>query len=287
MRPAVLAAGVLTVAVAGAAAVAVSRIDLPGFGAADSPYCEAEVNGDVARLGLDQAENASLIAAIGVRRDLPARAVSIALAAAIQESKIRNLGYGDRDSLGIFQQRPSQGWGTAQQIRDPVYATEMFFDALVRVDGYQQMPIHEAAQAVQHSADGRAYAVHEVPARVLASALTGWSPAAFQCEIDEPADSDQRAGPDGLTANARGVVDDVAHAFGAVPGSPGGNGHTITFAPAGSRRHGWALAQYLVGNAHRLQIRSVTYEHRVWTAASDDGWQRSSDRVRRVRVEVA
>ncbi|HYJ66442.1 MAG TPA: hypothetical protein VEX15_02140 [Nocardioidaceae bacterium] len=288
MRAAGVVAGVVALALVAGAVFAVSQIDFFGLGDTDDEFCEAEVNGDVARLGLDQAENASLIAAIGVRRDLPARAVSIALATAFQESKILNLDYGDRDSLGLFQQRPSQGWGTPEQIRDPEYATETFFDALVEVDGYEDMPIHDAAQAVQRSADGSAYAVHEVPARVLASALTGWSPAAFACEVEEPDDSGQRAGADGLTPNARDVVDDVAEVFGGVGGSATRDGQTVTFDAPESRRHGWVLAQYLVGNAERLEIRSVAYERKLWTAAaSDEGWQRSDDRLDRVRVDVA
>jgi hypothetical protein len=288
MRAAGVIAGVVALALVGGALFALSQIDFFDLDDTDDHYCEAKVNGDVARLGLDQAENASLIAAIGVRRELPARAVSIALATAFQESKILNLDYGDRDSLGLFQQRPSQGWGTPQQIRDPEYATETFFDALIEVDGYEDMPIHDAAQAVQHSADGGAYEIHEVPARVLASALTGWSPAAFACEVEEPDDSGQRAGADGLTANAHDVVDDVAEVYGVGGDSATDDGRTITFDAPQSRQYGWALAQYLVGNADRLEIRSVAYEGELWTAAaSDQGWQRSDDRIDRVRVDVA
>jgi hypothetical protein len=286
MRAVGVAALVVALAIVGTVLVVLSRLDF--FGGLEDERCEAQIDGDVATLDLDQAENASLIAAIGVRRDLPARAVSIALATAFQESKIRNLDYGDRDSLGIFQQRPSQGWGSPEEIQDPVYATETFFDALVQIEGYEDMPIHDAAQAVQRSADGSAYAAHETPARVLASALTGWSPAAFECEIDEPDDSSQRAGSDGLTPNARTVVDDVAVAFGDWSHAASDGGQTVTFGSPQSRRHGWALAQYLVGNADRLGIASVAYKRRVWTAAdSDQGWQAEGRPRDRVRIEVA
>ena len=84
----------------------------------DPESCTAQVGDVVVDLSTEQAENAALIAAIGVQRGLPARAVSIALATAYQESKIQNLDHGDRDSLGLFQQRPSQGWGTAEQIQN-------------------------------------------------------------------------------------------------------------------------------------------------------------------------
>ena len=119
-----------------------------------------------------------------MRRELPPRAASIALATAMQESKLRNLEHGDRDSLGLFQQRPSQGWGTQEQILNPVYAINAFYDALDQVDGYQTMAITEAAQAVQRSAYPDAYAEHEADARALASALTGETTGgAFSCVV--------------------------------------------------------------------------------------------------------
>ena len=98
-------------------------------------------------LTTEQAENATLIAAIGVSRGLPARAVSIALATAYQESKIRNLTHGDRDSLGLFQQRPSQGWGTEEQVRDPYYATNAFYDALAKIPDYKDDADHRGRPA--------------------------------------------------------------------------------------------------------------------------------------------
>ena len=139
----------------------------------DAEGCRAEVDGRVVELDTEQAENAALIAGIAVGRGLPPRAASIALATAYQESKLLNLEHGDRDSVGLFQQRPSQGWGTVDQILNPPYAVNAFYDALVKVEGYQDMPITEAAQAVQRSAFPDAYADHEADARVLASALTG------------------------------------------------------------------------------------------------------------------
>ena len=82
---------------------------------------------------------------------MPARAASIALATAYQESKLYNIDYGDRDSVGLFQQRPSQGWGTVAQLTDPEFATNAFYDALAKVDGYREMEITVAAQEVQRS----------------------------------------------------------------------------------------------------------------------------------------
>src|SRR5690625_124455 len=136
-------------------------------------------------LAPDQADNAALISAISLQRDLPARAATIGIATAMQESKLRNIDYGDRDSLGLFQQRPSQGWGTEEQVQDPRYATEAFYDVLARIKGYDDMPVTDAAQAVQRSAFPDAHAQHEDMARAFASALTGHSPAALDCRLHE------------------------------------------------------------------------------------------------------
>src|SRR5690554_2582947 len=80
--------------------------------------CAAQLEGTQWYLEPDQAETAALLSATSLRRGLPARATTIALATGLQESKLRNIDYGDRDSVGIFQQRPSQGWGTVEQIMD-------------------------------------------------------------------------------------------------------------------------------------------------------------------------
>ncbi|MBA2640435.1 MAG: hypothetical protein H0U77_10755 [Nocardioidaceae bacterium] len=276
------------------ATVAVER----GTGTLDAllgsePECTAEVGGTTVQLDSEQAAQAALISAVSVRRGLPARAASIALATAYQESKIRNLDYGDRDSLGLFQQRPSQGWGEPEQILDPLYATNRFYAALTQVDGYAALPIDEAAQEVQRSADGSAYAQHEENARALASALTGYSPAAFSCEVEEPTSSGQRPGDTGLTGNALTVRDEVRSAFGPLPdggyapegvrtGHQQGSAHydgravDFFFRPVSetSNRAGWALAQFLVAGAEQWSVATVIYDDRIWTAArSGEGWR--------------
>ena len=128
---------------------------------------------DTYTLDIDQAANAATIAAVGKRLGLPDHAVTVALAAALQESQLRNLSYGDRDSLGLFQQRPSQGWGTKTEIQTPSYAAAAFFRALTRVHGWETMAITDAAQKVQISGLPTAYAQWESEARTLAVALTG------------------------------------------------------------------------------------------------------------------
>ncbi|MCB2411466.1 hypothetical protein LGT39_01215 [Demequina sp. TTPB684] len=124
-------------------------------------------------LTAEQANNAALIAAVGVRLGFDAAGVTVAIATAIQESSLRNLDYGDRDSLGLFQQRPSQGWGTIEQVTDPYYSTETFYMALLRVDGWESLAVTDAAQAVQRSGFPLAYADHEMEARAWAEAFTG------------------------------------------------------------------------------------------------------------------
>lgn len=145
--------------------------------------CVATAGTDRYTLDPDQADNVALLAAIAAERSLPPRAVTIAIATGMQESRLRNIDYGDRDSLGLFQQRPSQGWGTPEQVLDPVYATGAFYDALVQVDGWQQMEVTVAAQAVQRSAFPDAYAQHEPMARAFAAALTGQTHASLGCTL--------------------------------------------------------------------------------------------------------
>ncbi|GAA1918559.1 hypothetical protein GCM10009737_20030 [Nocardioides lentus] len=274
---------------------AVSRLlgpIIPGLPSASG--CTAEVDGRTVAVSTEQAENAALIAAIGVRRDLPARAVSIALATAYQESKIVNIDYGDRDSLGLFQQRPSQGWGTEAQVQDPVYATNAFYDALVEVDGYEGMRITEAAQEVQRSGFPEAYEDHAADARVLASALTGFSRAAFTCDASGSAEAvSAELGDLGLTERADAVRRDVLAAFGEVQtggfapegvstghmeGSAHYDGRAVDFffrpVDEANLTRGWALAQYLVAHAERLGVATVIYDDRIWTARrSAQGWR--------------
>ncbi|WP_347059564.1 hypothetical protein ABC795_03750 [Blastococcus sp. HT6-30] len=119
----------------------------------------------------EQAGNADTIARVGRERGLPDRAVVIALATAQQESRLRNLDYGDRDSLGLFQQRPSQGWGTPEQVQDPVYAAGQFYDRLVTVPGWEAGRLTEMAQAVQRSGFPELYQQWEGMARQLSAAL--------------------------------------------------------------------------------------------------------------------
>ncbi|MFI9261398.1 C40 family peptidase [Streptomyces sioyaensis] len=132
-------------------------------------------HGSVFVPGLDdpreQISNAKTIQAIGVALKVPARGQIVALATALQESGLRNLDYGDRDSLGLFQQRPSQGWGTATQVRDPVHASTKFYEGLLKVSGWESMTVAQAAQAVQASGVPDAYTKWEPLATALQKAI--------------------------------------------------------------------------------------------------------------------
>ncbi|MEU8034775.1 NlpC/P60 family protein [Streptomyces sp. NPDC049099] len=119
----------------------------------------------------EQLPNAKTIVATGIQLGIPARGQVIGLATALQESALRNLDHGDRDSVGLFQQRPSQGWGTREEIMNPVYASKKFYNALKSVKGWESMPVTVAAQKVQKSGTPDAYAQHEPLATALQQAI--------------------------------------------------------------------------------------------------------------------
>ena len=128
----------------------------------------------------DQLANAKAIVQAGKDMGLSPRAWEIAVATALQESNLHNLGHlgakNDHDSLGLFQQRPTSGWGSPEQLTDPHYAATAFYKALVKVDGYESMPLTKAAQKVQVSAFPEHYAKHETQAGDIITALHGTGP---------------------------------------------------------------------------------------------------------------
>lgn len=121
----------------------------------------------------EQVTNAATIVRVGREMGVPERGWVVAVATAQQESGLRNLSYGDRDSLGLFQQRPSMGWGTRAQVLDPRYAATKFYQRLVSVRGWQRMSLTDAAQAVQESGFPGAYARHEHTSADLVAAVHG------------------------------------------------------------------------------------------------------------------
>jgi hypothetical protein len=129
------------------------------------------VDGGTVTVSAEQARHATTIARVARDRGLPDRAVVIALATAQQESGLRNLDYGDRDSLGLFQQRPSQGWGTPEQVREPAYAAGEFYERLVQVPGWETGRLTDVAQTVQRSGFPELYQQWEPMAQALTDAL--------------------------------------------------------------------------------------------------------------------
>lgn len=193
----------------------------------------------------EQANNAATIAAVGIRLGMPDHAVTIALAAALQESNLYNLPDGDRDSAGLFQQRPSQGWGTHAQIADPVYAATAFYQRLRAQPGWEQRSVADAAQLVQRSAAPFAYAQWEPRARAEAAALTGELPAALTCHhlaFNAPSDN--------LVATAAAELG------------------TTVLSGAHSEARGWSISSWLVAHASRLGIDQVTFDGLTWTMSS-------------------
>ena len=236
--------------------------------------CVATANNKSAVVDLEQAHFASIIAGVSVRRGLPPRAASIALATAYQETGIRNLDYGDRDSVGLFQQRPSQGWGTKKQVMDPDYAADKFYDALIKIDNWGTDDINDVAQKVQRSGHPEAYNDHEADARVLASALTGQSPAGFSC-LDRS----------GTAGDTKGLRSSLQQTFGNVDDSADGSMITIR---AGSTRRAWAYAHYAVANASLYGVTTVKIKNQSWQTQDFNlpDWQEASPKLQSDRVEI-
>ena len=217
------------------------------------PSCRAVALGHDVSFSPEQTANAATITAVALKRGLPARAATIANATAIQESKLRNVRFGDRDSLGLFQQRPSQGWGTAEQILDPVYATNKFYDALIKINGYQAMEITKVAQLVQRSATPQAYASHEQEGRILASTLAGHSPGGIGCRLDAATVSTPAA--------------TIAEHLNAELGVPATVQGRDVHATGRNAQLAWAAGSWAVAHAETDGITSVTVGDRSWTRA--------------------
>lgn len=122
----------------------------------------------------EQVADVATIVNVGQQMQVPARGWVIAVATAMQEARLFNpRRVTDHDSVGVFQQRPSQGWGTVEQIMDPAYASRKFYERLLQVPGWQSMALTVAAQAVQRSAFPSAYAKHEAKAAQLVDQVSG------------------------------------------------------------------------------------------------------------------
>jgi hypothetical protein len=267
-------AAVLVLSVGGYVVLKRTKPSLLGDG------CQATVSGHAISLATEQAAIASTIAGVGARARMPAAAVTVAYATALQESHLLNLDYGDRDSVGVFQQRPSQGWGSRAELTDPVYAASMFFAALGRVRGYQEMPVYRAAQAVQHSADGSAYGQYEQVARWLAEAFTGTAAHSVWCWYDGTSKQTLKLAAVGHELTRTFGRERVGQPIASGPGPPvdaSGERAPLLSLRVRQAATGWAIATWSVAHAKAYAIKTVRYAGFQWRAASgDQGWGRDA-----------
>jgi hypothetical protein len=216
-------------------------------------------------LDTQQAGIAATIAGVAHQQSMPRAAVTIAYATAMQESKLHDLTYGDQDSVGVFQQRPSQGWGPARKLENPIYATTKFFRALKAVHGYQTMPVYQAAQAVQRSADGSAYIQYERMAAEMTSAFTGQRSHAVYC---------WSLGPSPRHPDVDAITEGLGSTFGPATARMArtGTAHTM-LVPIGGTKLGWEVAAWMVTHSSKYGIHQVWFDGYQWrTAAGAKGW---------------
>jgi hypothetical protein len=241
----VLITAPLVTAVLVAASVALVKIAKPP---APSACAVTSASGVTYSLDPTQTQNASIIAAVAYHRQLPDHAVTVALAAALQESRLVDLDHGDLDSLGLFQQRPSQGWGTPAQITNPVYAATAFYNHLTAVPGWEGLAVGQVAQAVQLSAVPGAYAPWESEARALARALTGEVPAGLSCRLSAWGGA---VPPSGSLAAA------AQSEFGSAL-----LGQTL------AAKTGWEVASWAVAHAFRYHLQQVAFGGQSWDSSA-------------------
>ena len=257
---------------------------------------QAGIGGTRADLTPQQRKNAKIIAGVGKTMGIPPHGWVIAIATAMQESKLRNIDHGDRDSLGLFQQRPSMGWGTPEQITDPRYAARQFYKHLVQIESWKSLQLTIVAQRVQRSAFPYAYQQWADLARGLVSKITEGG---FTCPgIAAQAAGRTKAGewkpeqmgPDGLTPRTRRVMELIERRYdehdiggycpggcakGHIPSSDHYDGHAIDvmitpYTDPARVRKGWRIVNWLIANHRQLAIKYVIYRKRIWT--TDEGW---------------
>lgn len=226
-----------------------------------SPSCKFSANGYEYQWDPGQTQSAATIVAVGVyKKGVPPRAAVVATTTAIQESKLRNLAYGDLDSLGLFQQRKSQGWGTAEQIQDPVYSSGSFYNALLQVPNWEAKSIGEAAQAVQRSGFPDAYADHQTQGEVITAVMTGTAHEGLGCRLDP--------------AKANGSPSTIVSQLKAESGLAATVSGTSVRYPAKSANGAQAIASWAIAHADSDNITSVTVGDRAWERhRGRDGWK--------------
>jgi hypothetical protein len=233
------------------------------------------------RLDPEQMANAATIAAVGIRRNFAEQAIVVAIATALQESKLRNLdhlGYtNDHDSVGLFQQRPSQGWGSAEQIADPRYASDRFYTALNKIKNWQTMRVTDAAQQVQHSAYPEAYGKWEDEARVLAGALIGRLPGSVSCTADPTPDI---SGKVAATALADLMRLDWLNRVKTLVTVDNGVQMSVQ-----DQKTGWQFAHWLVSHSDIMGVTRVKFADQEWSAQRGK-WSQASESAQNVAEQV-
>lgn len=294
----VASAGAIAVLLAG---VVTWRLVQPAPTRSDRCSVVGITTGERYAMSPEQLLNASIITDVALRRGLPERAVVIALAVAQQESKLQNLSYGDADSVGLFQQRPSQGWGERSTLLVPQTAATKFFDALVRVPHWQSLPLSKAAQAVQHSAFPDAYGGWEPRATALAAALTGRTLGQLDCTLAHPGVAAATArtvepGAHILPADATvaaatstvrsALLSDLGAGLTVTPGAATSTSAQLAVRASGplpppggvapqesdAAHRAATIANWALAHAAYLGITKVQVADRLWTA--DVGWHR-------------
>lgn len=260
----------------------------------------------VPSLSKEQSANASVIVQTGVAHNVPTQGLVVAIATALQESTLHNYDYGDADSQGLFQQRPSQGWGSVEQVTNPQLAAEAFYgvakhtsnSGLLDVAGWQNMPLWEAAQSVQASAFPSAYAAHEGAAVSIVNTVLNGSQAAqavapaacggaMSCP---PITGSAAAVEEGLTPDALIVARCVHQQFPTVPllgvGERASNpdsdhpsGRAVDamigdWQHASGRARGDAIARYAQTHARAMGVNYIIWRARIWSVErAEEGWR--------------
>ncbi|MDO5736783.1 MAG: hypothetical protein Q4P15_09945 [Propionibacteriaceae bacterium] len=219
--------------------------------------CYVQMDGSRLSLTHEQAANAAVIVAASYKAGLPERAAIIALATAWQESGLRNLDYGDRDSLGLFQQRPSYGWGTEAEIMDPWYSSSRFYQELVKFTDWESVDVNDMAQKVQRSGFPEAYRKHEANSVALAEALRGSRPASLACF-----DRSENEGDSGAFETL----------LSAVPGVTVSQEDSVVTLTSEDETALWSATQLALTATRPAGIQSATVGDQVWEQGPKAMW---------------
>lgn len=255
----------------------------------------------VGELAEEQMNNAAVIISVALEHNISEYGQVIALATALQESGLRNLPGGHADSIGLFQQRPSAGWGSFEQIHTPRLASAAFFGiahhtrntGLLDIKGWKRMPVTEAAQAVQRSAFPTAYTDDEPLARQVVAQIAGSDPSAVLCG-DPGAMSCPPTGltaETGLTPDALRVIRCLRQHFPTItsyagvgerpttPDSDHPSGRAVDAMIPGWNTHsgnrlGWRVARWVQTHAPQLGVAYVVFDRRIWSnERATEGWR--------------